>query len=121
MADVRGLVTTTVLNTKLSEVENKIQHTSSSLTTTVLIAKIGKVENKFHNHNAHITTKKYNKLTAEDFKEQADLISKNDFDNKLLLRSEMFAFLLPLDFFAQSKSYIFLETLGHLATFGISV
>ena len=31
-----GLVTTTVLNTKVNEVENKIPDTSSLLTTTVL-------------------------------------------------------------------------------------
>ena len=29
----------------------------------------------------------------------------------------MFVFLLPLDYFAQSKNYTFLETLGHLASF----
>ena len=31
-----GLVTTTVLNTKISEFENKIRDTSSLVTTTVL-------------------------------------------------------------------------------------
>ena len=37
----------------------------------------------------------------------------------LVLRLEMFVFLLPLHFFPQSKSYIFSETLGHLTSFEI--
>ena len=42
--DPSGLVTTTVLNTKISEVENKIP-----------------------NHDKYITTQEFNKLTAESF------------------------------------------------------
>ena len=45
-----GLVTTTVLNTKLSEAENKMPNASGSMTTTVLNPKISKVENKSYNH-----------------------------------------------------------------------
>ena len=44
--DTRGLVTTTVLNTKISEVENKISYISSLVTTTVWNTKISEVENK---------------------------------------------------------------------------
>ena len=58
-----GLVTTTVLNTKISEVENKIP-----------------------NHDKYITTPEFNKLTAENFTarlKQANLVTKTDFDNKL--------------------------------------
>ena len=40
-------VTTTVLNTKISEVENKISDTSSLVVTGILNAKISAVENKF--------------------------------------------------------------------------
>ena len=39
----------------------------------------------------------------------------------LIVLLEMFVFLLPLDFFAQSKSYTFLETFGHLGSFEIRV
>ena len=42
-----GLVTTTVLNTKISEAENKIPDAISLVTTTVLNTKIGEVETKF--------------------------------------------------------------------------
>ena len=51
-----GLVTTTVLNTKISEVENKIP-----------------------SHDKCITTPEFNKLTAENFIariKQADLVTK---------------------------------------------
>ena len=61
--DTRGLVTTTVLNTKIREVENKIP-----------------------NHDKHITTPEFNKLTAKRFAarlKQANLVNKTDFDNKL--------------------------------------
>ena len=40
-------MTTTVLNTKISEVENKISDTSSLVVTGILNAKISAVENKF--------------------------------------------------------------------------
>ena len=39
-------MTTTVLNTTISKVENKILNTSSLVTTTALNRKIGEVENK---------------------------------------------------------------------------
>ena len=56
-------MTTIVLNTKLSEVENKIQENSE-----------------------YITTQEFNKLTAENFAarlKQANLVNKTNFDNKL--------------------------------------
>ena len=43
MQDMSGLVITTVLNTKMCEVENKIPDTSSLMTTAVLNTKIGEV------------------------------------------------------------------------------
>ena len=38
------------------------------MTTTVLNTKIVEVENKICNHDVYITTQKFNKLTAENFK-----------------------------------------------------
>ena len=72
-------MTTTVLNTKVSEVENKILDTSSLVTT--------KVENKIHDRAKYINTQECSKLIAENFKErlkQANLVNKTDFDNKLI-------------------------------------
>ena len=49
-------MTTTVSNTKISEVENKISDTSSLVTTTVLNVNIGEVENKIPDHVKYIVT-----------------------------------------------------------------
>ena len=46
MPDTSGLVITTVLNTNVSAVENKIRDTSSLVTPTVLNTKISEVKNK---------------------------------------------------------------------------
>ena len=54
--DTSGLVTTTVLNTKIIEVENKISDTSSLVTATVLNTNISEVENKIFDHAKYITT-----------------------------------------------------------------
>ena len=84
--DASGFVTTTVLNTKISENENKIPHTSNIVTTTALDTKISEVETKIPDHDKYITAEEFNKLTAENFtarSKQADLVSKTDFDNKL--------------------------------------
>ena len=80
--DASGLATATVLNTKVSEVENKIPNTSGSVTTTVLSTKICEVENKIPNHDRYITTLEFNKLIAENFTarlKQANLMTKTDF------------------------------------------
>ena len=58
------------------------------MTTTVLITKISEVENKIPNHNKYITTPEYNKLTAENFTprlKQANVLTKTDFDKKLTI------------------------------------
>ena len=76
---------TTVLNTKISEVENEIPNASGLVTTTVLNTKVNEVENKIHNHDKYFTTPEYNKLTAENFTarlKQAHLVTKVDFDKK---------------------------------------
>ena len=50
-------MTTTILNTKISEVENKIFNTSSLVTTTVLNTKISDVENKIPHNSQYLTIK----------------------------------------------------------------
>ena len=74
------------MNTKISEVENKLSAASSLITITVLNTN-GKIENKIPDHTRYITTQEFNKLTAENFAailKQANLVSKTDFDNKLI-------------------------------------
>ena len=74
-------MTTTDLNTKISEVENKIPDTSNLVTTNVLNTKINEVESKIPNHDKYITTPEFNKLTAENFTgrlKQANLASDYD-------------------------------------------
>ena len=58
-------MSTTVLNSKISKVENKISDTSSLVTTTVLNIKIEEVENKIPDHAKYFTTPGFNKLAAE--------------------------------------------------------
>ena len=85
-------MTTTVLNTRISEVENKIPTTSSFVTTIVRNTKTGEVENKISGHTKYIASQKFNKLIAENVKQrlkQADLMSKIDFD-KLISFNKIF-------------------------------
>ena len=62
-ADTSGLVTTTVLNNKISEGENQIPNTSSLVTTPVLNTSISEVENKNPDHSKYVPSKESNKLT----------------------------------------------------------
>ena len=55
------------MNTKISEVQNKILGTSSLVTVTLLNTKISSVENKGPDQAKYITSQKFNKLTAENF------------------------------------------------------
>ena len=50
------------MNTKISEVENKILDTSSLVTTTVLNTKISEVEKKIPDNSNYITIQEFNKL-----------------------------------------------------------
>ena len=87
MPDTSGLVTTTVLNIKISEAENKIPHTSNFGTATIHNTKIGEVRNKIPDHSKYTTTPEFNKLSAENFAErlkQVNSVTKSDFDNKLI-------------------------------------
>ena len=52
------LVTTSVLNTEISEVENKIPDISSLVIETALNTKIGEVENKIPDNSKYIITQK---------------------------------------------------------------
>ena len=57
------------------------------MTTTALNTKISEAENKISDSSKYITTHEFNKLTAEHLAaglKQADLESKTDFDNKLI-------------------------------------
>ena len=64
----------------------KKTNTSDLVAKTVLNTKISEVENKIHDGSKYITTQEFNKLTAENFAarlKQADLVNKTDFDSKL--------------------------------------
>ena len=79
-------MTTTVLNTKIIEVENKIPDPSSLVATTVLNKKIKEVQNKIPGHAKYITAQEFNKLTTNILAarlKQANLVSKTNFDDKL--------------------------------------
>ena len=55
------------------------------MTTTVLNTKINEIENKIPNHNKYIATPEFNKLTAETSTarlKQPNLVTKTDFDKK---------------------------------------
>ena len=78
-------MTTTVLNTKISEVEKKIPDTNSLVTITVFNTKFNEVENKTLDHVKYFTTPEFNTLTAEKFAtrlKQADLVNETNFDDK---------------------------------------
>ena len=56
------------------------------MSATVLNTKISEIKNKILDNSKCITTQEFNKLTAKDFAanlKQADLVKKTDFDNKL--------------------------------------
>ena len=80
-------MTTTVLNTKVREVESIIKDTKSLVITTFLNATIGELEYKIPDHVKYITTPELNKSTAENFAprlKQTNLVSQTDFDNKII-------------------------------------
>ena len=70
----------------------KISNTSNLATATVLNTKISEVENKVSDNSKYITTQEFNNLTAESFAarlKQANLVIKTDFDNKLTSLNEL--------------------------------
>ena len=57
------------------------------MTKNVLNTEINEVENKIPNHDKYIAIPKFNKLTVESFAarlKQANLVTKTDFDNKMI-------------------------------------
>ena len=76
-------------NTALTAVENKISDVSSLVKKTDYNTKISEIESKVndHNHDKYITTPEFNTMAADVFKArfaaQTDLIRKPDFYFKL--------------------------------------
>ena len=75
------------MNTKISDVENKISDKCGLVTTTILNTKSIEIENKISGGSKYITTtQEVNELRAENFAARlklADLVNKTDFGNKL--------------------------------------
>ena len=83
--DISNLATKTALAT----VENKIPSVSNLVKKTDYNTKVIEIENKLnnHNHDKYIDTQEFNKLAADVFNArlaQANLITETDFDVKLL-------------------------------------
>ena len=75
------------MNTKISEVENKIPNTSILVTRTIYNTKVNEVEKKIPDHAKYTTTEEFNKLTTESVAarlKQASAVKKTDFENKLI-------------------------------------
>ena len=86
---ITGLAT----NSALTAVENKITDVSSLVKKADYNTKISEIENKVndHNHDKYITTPEFNILAARVFNArlaQADLVTKADFDAKLQILNE---------------------------------
>ena len=82
--DINNLAT----KTALTAVENKISSVSNLVKKTNYNTKITELENKLnnHNHDKYIDASEFNKLAADVFNArlaQANLITKTDFDAKL--------------------------------------
>ena len=82
--DISDLATKTALTTA----ENKIPDVSNLVKKTDYNTKVTEIENKLnnHNHDKYIDTQEFNKLTADVFNAriaQANSITKTDFDIKL--------------------------------------
>ena len=74
--------------TALTTLENKIPSVSNLVKKTDYNTKVTEIENKLnnHNHDKYIDTSEFNKLAADVFNAriaQANLITKTDFDTKL--------------------------------------
>ena len=86
---ITGLAT----NSALTAVENKITDVSSLVKKADYNTKISEIENKVndHNHDKYITTPEFNIFAARVFNArlaQADLVTKADFDAKLQILNE---------------------------------
>ena len=77
LPDPFDLVTTTILNIEIGEVENKIPDVSGLATSAVLNTKIGEVENKVPDHAKYIGTIESDKFAGSIFDK-----NKNKLSNK---------------------------------------
>ena len=82
---ISGLATTAALTV----VENEIPNVSSLVKKTDYDTKVNKIEKKItdHKHDKYIATQEFKKLTAKNFPgrlEQANLVIKTDFNDKLI-------------------------------------
>ena len=73
---------------KLTELENKIPDISNLVNKTDYNTKVTEIENKLniHKHDKYINTQAFKKLTANVFNAriaQSNLITKTEFDSKL--------------------------------------
>ena len=80
-------------NSALTAVENKIPNINSLAKRTDCNTKISELEKKVtdHNHDKYINTSEFNKLGATNFTvrlTQANLVTKADFDTKLISLSK---------------------------------
>ena len=85
---ITGLAT----NSALTALKNKIPDVSSLVKKTDYDTKVSEIENKVsdHNHDKYIPTPEFNNLAARVFNArlaQAHLVTKTDFDAKLILIS----------------------------------
>ena len=60
-------MTTTVLNTKISEVENKLPDNSSLVAKTVLNTKVIEVQNRVPDNSKDVTIQEFNNLTTKSY------------------------------------------------------
>ena len=77
LPDPCDLVTTTIFNIEIGEVENKIPVVSGLVTTAVLNAKISEVENKIPDHAKYTATIESDKFARSVFDK-----NKNKLSNK---------------------------------------
>ena len=81
-------ITALATNSALTAVENKIPNVSNLVKKTDYNTKISEIESKVnnHNHDKYITTPEFNIIAARAFNArlaQVDLVTKTDFDTKL--------------------------------------
>ena len=86
-------ITTLILTTALTTVENKTPDVSNLVKKADYNTKVSEIERKIadQSHDKYITTLEFNKLTAENFAArlpQANLLTKTDFDDKLINLNE---------------------------------
>ena len=72
----------------MTAVENKIPNVSNLVKKTDYNTKISEIEGKInnHNHDEYLTTPEFNRLTTENFQarlKQANIISRSDLDAEL--------------------------------------